>query len=74
MYLRLLVERLRWIKVKVLQNFEDSSIETFIHIHSLDDVKKLQNSLVSICIFLTFHSLPLFLSLNLDLSWDIGNF
>ena len=36
-YFYLLVERLQKIKVRVLQNVEDFSIETFIHIHSYDD-------------------------------------
>ena len=36
-YLRLLTERLLRIKVKVLQNFEAFSIETFIDIHLFDD-------------------------------------
>ena len=36
-YLRPLEETLRWIKVRVPQNFEDFSIVTFIQIHSFDD-------------------------------------
>ena len=36
-YSYLLAERLERIKVRVLQNFEDFSIKTFIHIHSFDD-------------------------------------
>ena len=32
-YLRLLLKRLRRIKVRVVKNLEDFSIETFIHIH-----------------------------------------
>ena len=36
-YLSLLVERLRRIKVSILQSFEDFPIEAFIEIHSVDD-------------------------------------
>ena len=36
-YLSLLGERLQRIKVRVPQNFEDFSMETFIQIHSFGD-------------------------------------
>ena len=45
-YLCRLVETLQRIKVRVLQKFEDVYIETFIQIHSFDDAKNLQNSVV----------------------------
>ena len=45
-YLCQLVETLQRTKVRVPQNFEDFCIETFIQIHSFDDTKNLQNSVV----------------------------
>ena len=36
-FICLLDEKLQRIKVRVLQNFEDFSIVTFIEIHSFDD-------------------------------------
>ena len=45
-YLCRLVETLKWIKVGVLQNFEDFCIETLIKIHSFNDAINLQNSVV----------------------------
>ena len=36
-YSSLLVDRLQRIKVRVLKNFEEFSIELFIQIHSIDD-------------------------------------
>ena len=42
-------------KVTVLQNFEDIVMETFIEIHSFDDAKSLQNSIVPLlCFLVTF--------------------
>ena len=45
-YLCRMVEMLQRIKVRVLEIFKDFCIETFIQIHSFDDVKNLQNSVV----------------------------
>ena len=39
-------------KVTVLQDFEDFVIEIFIQIHSFDDAKNLQNSIVPLLSFL----------------------
>ena len=41
-----LVQTLQRIKVRVLKNFEDFCIETFIRIHSFDDAKHLKISVV----------------------------
>ena len=64
-YPSLLVEGFRRIKVRVLQKFEDFSIEIFLQIYSFDDAQNLQNSAVP-----SFRSLVTFQPVDVDKTKD----